>query len=177
MSTEDTFDITDAPESPELDYTLLKMWTEVLSNVDTERNAKMRPQTAISLLANWPLLQLSDIQQYIDFYYAMLDDYRKVLTRFAKEHPEALELHGEGDAVENRKLYLQIAGEWQRVQGRQEEKWELGLQGAGSYLAALSDATTFMLGSTGMIAHLDQIGITPTPEELELVERIRTEGR
>ena len=177
MSTEDIFDITDAPELPELDHTLLKMWSEVLGNIDTERDAKVRPQVALGLLSTWPILELEDITEYIRIYYSMLDDYRNVVTAAAKAHPEALEIHGEGDAVENRDLYLTLAGRWQQVQNRHEDSWTVDMEGSASWIAALSDTTNFVLGPTGLIAHLDQIGITPTDAELETIDKIRTEGR
>lgn len=164
----------DQPLSSLLDHSLLEMWSEVLSNVEPEKAAKISPQAAMGVLSKWPTLMMKDVPLYVEAYYTHLEEYRDILNKVIAFNPKALLHVGEEDAAQNRRLYFEVVGRWQRLQREIEEAWTVESDTAAIELAALADSTNFILGSTGLVAHLEQLGLEPTDAEMDLIERLRT---
>ena len=164
------------PLAPLLSTSLLEMWSVVLSNIDAEQGSKISPQAAMGVLSKWPTLTMRDVPLYVSHYYDLLSEYRDVLGKVVEHNPKAYLHTGEKDPELNRALYFEVVGRWQKTQREIEEAWSVESETAAIELAALADSTNFILGATGLVAHLEQLGLEPSEEELEQIEKYRNEG-
>lgn len=151
-----------------LHHTLLEMWASVLNNVDTEREVPLSPQMALSVVAKWPQMKVQEVNTYRAYYYDNISELRDVVSAVILAHPEALK-NVETDAVDNRVLYLDIVAQWQYIIQLWEKAWSAENEDSHISLAAMADSVNFVLSSQGLVAHVDQIGIQATPEELDKI--------
>ena len=165
----------DAGADQPLQHTLLEMWTEILSNLETEAASKVSPQVALGVLGKWALLEAKDVTRYQNLYFERLSDYRDILHKVVEANPGCL-LRVEKDAEENRDLYIEIVGRWQGYQAQVEELWAIDNEDAMVELAAFADAANFMISAVGLVGHLEQLGINPTADELDRIEALRNGG-
>lgn len=160
LGTEETLEL-----DPELTHTLLEMWMSVLENIESEAMAPLRPADAMSLLQRWPILKMKDLVPYQSLYYSHLLEMRDIIAAQIDDKKEVYE-HVEDDATYNRQRYVDIAMGWQLAIEDWEEEWTSEDEDAAIRLAALADVTNFTLSGMGLIAHLDQIGVSVTSEEM-----------
>ena len=165
----------DAGADQPLQHTLLEMWTEILSNLETEAASKVSPQVALGVLGKWAFLEAKDVTRYQNLYFERLSDYRDILHKVVEANPGCL-LRVEKDAEENRDLYIEIVGRWQGYQAQVEELWAIDNEDAMVELAAFADAANFMISAVGLVGHLEQLGINPTADELDRIEALRNGG-
>ena len=59
---------------------------------------------------------------------------------------------------------------WRQHLMTAEREWDINSEGAAAELAALQDAAGFLFGPTGLVQHLDVIGFSLTPEDMELMD-------
>lgn len=165
----------DAGADQPLQHTLLEMWIEILSNLETEAASKVSPQVALGVLGKWAFLEAKDVTRYQNLYFERLSDYRDILHKVVEANPGCL-LRVEKDAEENRDLYIEIVGRWQGYQAQVEELWAIDNEDAMVELAAFADAANFMISAVGLVGHLEQLGINPTADELDRIEALRNGG-
>lgn len=157
-----------------LTHTVLEVWQQIFSNLDSEAGLTVSPQAAVATLSSWPQLPLKDMQLYADLYYRNLGLFREVVDTVIEEHPEALKNVAE-DAEDNHDLYVEILARWQKVARKWEDAWACEQEFAAASLAAMVDAINFTLSSRGLVAHLDQIGVTLTEKDEEAMQLILDE--
>ena len=153
-------------QAPELTHTILEIWASVLSNIESNEGEHISPRYANSIVSNWPRLNFQDVSGYTRKYFSFLKALREILTAEIDKDPEALK-NVENDAEENRGHYLELIGGWQEQIERWEQEWDSDHPEAHIGLAALADATSFFVGSQGLVEHLSQINFQFTDEDRE----------
>lgn len=158
-------------QAVEREITLLESWLSVLSNAEGARGVRATPSETIAGLSRHAgLLTLADIPAYFDQYYELLIGAYDIVRAQVEDNVEALNVSKEDDAELNWKHYANIYMLWRQHLMTAEREWDIYSEGAAAELAALQDAAGFLFGPTGLVQHLDVIGFSLTPEDVELME-------
>lgn len=158
-------------QAVEREITLLESWLSVLSNAEGARDERITPSETIAALGRHAnLLTLADIPRYFDRYYELLIGAYDSVRAQVEDNVEALNVSKEDDAELNWKHYANIYMLWRQHLMTAEREWDINSEGAAAELAALQDAAGFLFGPTGLVQHLDVIGFSLTPEDMELMD-------
>lgn len=158
-------------QAVEREITLLESWLSVLSNAEGARSERTTPSETIAALGRHAnLLTLDDIPWYFNQYYELLIGAYDIVRAQVEDNVEALNVSKEDDAELNWKHYANIYMLWRQHLMTAEREWDINSEGAAAELAALQDAAGFLFGPTGLVQHLDVIGFSLTPEDIELME-------
>ena len=166
-------------QAVEREITLLESWLSVLSNAEGARSERTTPSETIAALGRHAnLLTLKDIPGYFDRYYELLIGAYDIVRAQVEDNVraqvednvEALNVSKEDDAELNWKHYANIYMLWRQHLMTAEREWDINSEGAAAELAALQDAAGFLFGPTGLVQHLDVIGFSLTPEDIEMME-------
>lgn len=158
-------------QAVEREITLLESWLSVLSNAEGAREERIAPSETIAALSRHAnLLTLADIPAYFDRYYELLIGAYDIVRAQVEDNVEALNVSKEDDAELNWKHYANIYMLWRQHLMTAEREWDINSEGAAAELAALQDAAGFLFGPTGLVQHLDVIGFSLTPEDMELMD-------
>lgn len=158
-------------QAVEREITLLESWLSVLSNAEGARDERIAPSETIAALGRHAnLLTLNDIPAYFDRYYELLIGAHNIVLAQVEDNVEALNVSKEDDAELNWKHYANIYMLWRQHLMTAEREWDINSEGAAAELAALQDAAGFLFGPTGLVQHLDVIGFSLTPEDMELMD-------
>lgn len=157
-------------QTPVLTHTVLEVWASVLSNIEANEGEHISPRYANSIVSNWPRLEFQDVSTYTRQYFTFLKALREILTTEIDKDPAALE-RIENDAEENREHYLELIGAWQEQIEEWEQNWDSDDYQSHITLAALADATSFFVGSQGLVEHLSQINFQFTDEDREALRQ------
>ena len=157
-------------QAVEREITLLESWLSVLSNAEGARGVRATPSETIAGLSRHAgLLTLADIPAYFDQYYELLTGAYDIVRAQVEDNAEALNASKEDDAELNWKHYANIYMLWRQHLMTAEREWDINSEGAAAELAALQDAAGFLFGPTGLVQHLDVIGFSLTPEDIEMM--------
>ena len=158
-------------QAVEREITLLESWLSVLSNAEGARDERITPSETIAALGRHAnLLSLEEIPWYFDRYYQLLMGAHDIVLAQIEDNVEALNVSKEDDAELNWKHYANIYMLWRQHLMTAEREWDINSEGAAAELAALQDAAGFLFGPTGLVQHLDVIGFSLTPEDMELMD-------
>lgn len=158
-------------QAVEREITLLESWLSVLSNAEGARSERTTPSETIAALGRHAnLLTLKDIPGYFDRYYELLIGAYDIVRAQVEDNVEALNVSKEDDAELNWKHYANIYMLWRQHLMTAEREWDINAESAAAELAALQDAAGFLFGPTGLVQHLDVIGFSLTPEDMELMD-------
>ena len=158
-------------QAVEREITLLESWLSVLSNAEGARSERTTPSETIAALGRHAnLLTLDDIPWYFNQYYELLIGAYDIVRAQVEDSVEALNVSKEDDAELNWKHYANIYMLWRQHLMTAEREWDINSEGAAAELAALQDAAGFLFGPTGLVQHLDVIGFSLTPEDIEMME-------
>ena len=158
-------------QAVEREITLLESWLSVLSNAEGARSERTTPSETIAALGRHAnLLTLDDIPGYFDRYYELLIGAYDIVRAQVEDNVEALNVPNADDAELNWKHYANIYMLWRQHLMTAEREWDINSEGAAAELAALQDAAGFLFGPTGLVQHLDVIGFSLTPEDMELMD-------
>ena len=158
-------------QAVEREITLLESWLSVLSNAEGARDERIAPSETIAALSRHAnLLTLNDIPAYFDRYYELLTGAYDIVRAQVEDNVEALNVSKEDDAELNWKHYANIYMLWRQHLMTAEREWDIDTAVAAAQLAALQDAAGFLFGPTGLVQHLDVIGFSLTPEDMELMD-------
>lgn len=158
-------------QAVEREITLLESWLSVLSNAEGARSERTTPSETIAALGRHAnLLTLDDIPWYFNQYYELLIGAYDIVRAQVEDSVEALNVSKEDDAELNWKHYANIYMLWRQHLMTAEREWDINSEGAAAELAALQDAAGFLFGPTGLVQHLDVIGFSLTPEDMELMD-------
>lgn len=158
-------------QAVEREITLLESWLSVLSNAEGARSERTTPSETIAALGRHAnLLTLDDIPWYFNQYYELLIGAYDIVRAQIEDNVEALNVSKEDDAELNWKHYANIYMLWRQHLMTAEREWDINSDLAAAELAALQDAAGFLFGPTGLVQHLDVIGFSLTPEDMELMD-------
>ena len=148
--------------------TVLEVWREVLSNVPEAADEPITMDTAVRLLSAHSFLSLSELSDYSDFYFAILEEAAGILEAEIELDPSVLEA-GEDDGDVNRSAYLNLLINWQKMLRVHEKDWSANNMYAGPRLAAYIDGANFLVGTTGLAAHLSEIKFEFNDDDREMI--------
>lgn len=158
-------------QAVEREITLLESWLSVLSNAEGARDERITlSETIAALSRHASLLTPADIPRYFDRYYELLIGAYDIVRAQVEDNVKALNVSKEDDAELNWKHYANIYMLWRQHLMTAEREWDINSEGAVAELAALQDAAGFLFGPTGLVQHLDVIGFSLTPEDMELMD-------
>lgn len=158
-------------QAVEREITLIESWLSVLSNAEGARSERTTPSETIAALGRHAnLLTLKDIPGYFDRYYELLIGAYDIVLAQVEDNVVAPNVSKEDDAELNWKHYANIYMLWRQHLMTAEREWDINSEGAAAELAALQDSAGFLFGPTGLVQHLDVIGFSLTPEDMELME-------
>ena len=157
-----------ADKEPAPMHTLLQIWKEILSNIEAAETEPIDIQIAGRIVHNYPMIKVQEVSKYMALYSALLIEMRDILLAEIDSDEKCLS-RIEDDAEGNRHHYLNLLIDWQRLARQWEIKWDSNSPLAHIEMAAISDASTFVLGQKGLVAHLDEIKFRWTAEDAEMV--------
>ena len=155
-------------EVPEKRATLLEVWRSILENIEAAEKEPITPSFAARVVGGHAQITVQEVFRYRTIYSDRLREFRDILDFEIESDPDCLKF-GDEDAEVNGKHYLNLLISWQLLCQSTEEEWDSTSAEAHLEMAAYVDATNFVLGNTGMIAHLDQIGFTFDEDDAKLV--------
>jgi len=164
----------EALETPTL--TLLDTWSNLLGNIEGERESRVSPALANKITTVWPKMSFQDVPRYFAAYYDHMELLREDLLDIIAENPEALE-HVEDDMEFNHELYLELLYRWQVRIGIWEHEWDAAAEDSHISIAAIADSTSFFVGPQGLVEHLTAAGFNFTDEERAALEQRLVEAR
>ena len=179
LSEQDQADLASLTEEP-LDRTVLEIWEEVLSNIETMEREKIEPGYASMIVGRWPKLEYRQIADFYALFMSYLRLYREALHEQIRLHPDAktnIAPVGDekSDAIANREIYKELMFQWNLVTARVEHVWDSNDPLAGEKIAAMAEAQNFVTGGQGMMQALTgpQVGFEWTDEDqIALQERV-----
>lgn len=147
-------------------YTLLRVWREVLSNVETAKNEYIGMDVAGRIINQWPHLTFQEVVRYHELFHDGLLEIRKVLDDVIAEHPSAIDVKGEEDLAENHAVYKDLIFRWNILLDRKQNTWDVSDPESHIQYAAFVDVRGFLFRDDGFAGHLEQLGFTLSTEEL-----------
>lgn len=136
-------------------HSLLRIWSEVLSNIETVRDQPIPIGVAGHVVAAWPKLSFQDTERYHSYYHQWLLDCRSFLEKKIEEHPEAVERMEDTDAKENAGLYFELIVEWNVFLDSLEMQWRAEHPESHIQYAALVDVRRMLFSRDGFAGHLE----------------------
>jgi hypothetical protein len=152
----------------ELTSTVLRMWQEVLSNIEFHDEQKISIDFAARVVARYSHLgvRVQEVREYYTIHNTYLKVFRKIVLDEIESDPACLE-HVEDDGEYNAPHYLNILLQWQLQIRQFEQEWESNTKIAHLRLAAFNDAIAFILGAEALASLLDHNGFEMTDDDRE----------
>lgn len=153
---------------------LLRVWKEILSNIEQSAEERIDLGLAGRLVRNWPQLSFQDIPTYHRLYHELLQECRGPLIEALDTYPDAIDIPVEEDLSENEHIYRDLLVSWNLIISDKAEKWDVTDPESHIQFAVIFDVQAFLLDSRGLVGHLEARGFTITTEELtEAIEEAR----
>lgn len=166
--------IREAESAPE--YSLLKVWSETLDNIESVRSEPIPMAVAGRVVAAWPKLTFQDTATYHEIYHEYLLEIRNILRDVIQDNPGCTDFEGAEDAEENRELYRELVIAWNVLLDSHELHWRA--EDADSHIryAALVEARRLLFSRDGLAGHMEARGITFLSDDIyEAVQTAREE--
>ena len=157
----------DAADAAELQYTLLRVWNEVLANLDAIRAEGVSMALAGRIVSQWPQISFQETPIFHDMYHDLLLQFRDKLDAVIAENPGASEVPAEEDLEHNYKHYKRLVIDWNILLDQAELQWDATSEHSHVMYAAIVDARQFLFSRNGFAGHLEQIGFTLEVEEIQ----------
>ena len=157
----------EAADAAELQYTLLRVWSEVLFNLDAIRAEGVSMALAGRIVSAWPQVSFQETPIFHDMYHDLLLQFRDKLDAVIAENPGASEVPAEEDLEHNYKHYKRLVIDWNILLDQAELQWDATSEHSHVMYAAIVDARQFLFSRNGFAGHLEQIGFTLEVEEIQ----------
>ena len=175
---------TDTPEvsddawadASEQQHTLLRVWSEVLSNLDAIRAEGVSMALAGRIVSQWPQVSFQETPIVHDMYHDLLLQFRDKLDAVIAENPGVTEVSAEEDLEHNYKHYKRLVIDWNILLDQAELQWDATSEHSHVMYAAIVDARQFLFSRNGFAGHLEQIGFTLEVEEIQQAILAAREG-
>lgn len=153
------------------DHTLLRIWQQVLSNIEASVAEPIEMGVAGKVVASWPQLSFQDTQRYHELYHEHLLDIRSLLQATIDDHPGCADHAPEDDIAENYEIYKSLVIGWNLYFDDRESEWVATDPESHIRFAALVDCRATIFSRTGLAGHLEAREFNMDHEEI--VEAIR----
>ena len=154
-------------DASEPQYSLLRVWSEVLSNLDPIRAEGVSMALAGRIVSQWPQISFQETPIFHDMYHDLLLQFRDELDVVIAENPGASEVPAEEDLEHNYKHYKRLVIDWNILLDQAEMRWVATHEHSHVMYAAIVDARQFLFSRNGFAGHLEQIGFTLEVEEIQ----------
>ena len=154
-------------DASEPQYSLLRVWSEVLSNLDPIRAEGVSMALAGRIVSQWPQISFQETPIFHDMYHDLLLQFRDELDVVIAENPGASEVPAEEDLEHNYKHYKRLVIDWNILLDQAELQWDVTSEHSHVMYAAIVDARQFLFSRNGFAGHLEQIGFTLEVEEIQ----------
>lgn len=154
-------------DASEPQYALLRVWSEVLSNLDPIRAEGVSMALAGRIVSQWPQISFQETPIFHDMYHDLLLQFRDELDVVIAENPGASEVPAEEDLEHNYKHYKRLVIDWNILLDQAELQWDVTNEHSHVMYAAIVDARQFLFSRNGFAGHLEQIGFTLEVEEIQ----------
>ena len=154
-------------DASEPQYSLLRVWSEVLSNLDPIRAESVSMALAGRIVSQWPQISFQETPIFHDMYHDLLLQFRDELDVVIAENPGASEVPAEEDLEHNYKHYKRLVIDWNILLDQAELQWDVTSEHSHVMYAAIVDARQFLFSRNGFAGHLEQIGFTLEVEEIQ----------
>ena len=154
-------------DASEPQYSLLRVWSEVLSNLDPIRAEGVSMALAGRIVSQWPQISFQETPIFHDMYHDLLLQFRDELDVVIAENPGASEVPAEEDLEHNYKHYERLVIDWNILLDQAELQWDVTSEHSHVMYAAIVDARQFLFSRNGFAGHLEQIGFTLEVEEIQ----------
>lgn len=171
---EETFTALTGEEAP-AKHTILKVWKEILSNVDKSAAEKVSMDMALRLLRSYPFLTMAHTHEVHQELHEILAEARNILDVVLEQHPKAID-QVEDDGQSNREAYLNIVLLWQQMLQERQREWDPRNDFAEAEAAGYVEAFSMLVGQNGLLPQLDSIDFQPKEEELTAIQDALNEG-
>ena len=148
-------------------HALLRVWSEVLFNLDAIRADGVSMALAGRIVSAWPQVSFKETPIFHDMYHDILLQFRDKLDDVIAENPGASEVSAEEDLEHNYKHYKRLVIEWNILLDQAERRWDATSEHSHVMYAAIVDARQFLFSRNGFAGHLEQIGFTLDVEEIQ----------
>lgn len=152
-------------ETPE-QHSLLRVWSEVLSNIEDAAAEPVSMGVAGKIVAGWPQISFQETERYHELYHDYLLDVRSLLEATIADHPGAIDHMEADDIAENFEIYKALVISWNIRLDELEQAWRATDEDSHVVFAALVDARGFLFSRTGFAGHLEARGFTLDTEEI-----------
>lgn len=166
----------DAPQ--EEGHSLLRIWSEVLSNVERARDEGVNMSVAGRIVSSWPQISFQETAIYHNMYHEILLELRELLIKTIRDNPGAIDHMEKADMELNHKLYEQLVIDWNILLDEYELEWNAQDEDSHIWYAAIVDARVFLFNREGFAGHLESRGFTLDSDEIfEAIRAAREERR
>lgn len=152
-----------ADATPE--YSLLKVWREVLSNIEQAMETRLSMAAVNNIVRAWPQIKVQEAGAYHWSYHSSLLMMRNILDEVIDSDEDAIDREGDEDIELNRKHYFTLLTEWQRQLVRWERNWDANAKDAHIWMAVFLTVGEFFFGDQGLVRHLDLRGFELSDED------------
>jgi hypothetical protein len=157
---------------------ILHIWHEVLKPAASEADAKVTPQWATRICAEYSQLRFDMMNEFRDIYFGKLAELNVILEDEIASDDECLTYtESEDDAKFNAHHYKNLLLQWQLSFLEWEMDWDCTTPYAAIELAAISEAHKMFFGQVGITAFLDNIGFEYTEDDSQLLATALEEFR
>ena len=163
-------------DAAEPQHTLLRVWSEVLSNLDAIRAEGVSMALAGRIVSQWPQVSFQETPIVHDMYHDLLLQFRDKLDAVIAENPGVTEVSAEEDLEHNYKHYKRLVIDWNILLDQAELQWDATSEHSHVMYAAIVDARQFLFSRNGFAGHLEQIGFTLEVEEIQQAILAAREG-
>lgn len=163
-------------DASEPQHTLLRVWSEVLFNLDAIRAEGVSMALAGRIVSQWPQVSFQETPIFHDMYHDLLLQFRDKLDAVIAENPGASEVPAEEDLEHNYKHYKRLVIDWNILLDQAELHWDATSEHSHVMYAAIVDARQFLFSRNGFAGHLEQIGFTLEVEEIQQAILAAREG-
>lgn len=147
------------------EYSLLKVWQEVLSNIEEAMETRLSMAAVNNITRAWPQIKVQEASTYHWAYHSNLLVMRRILEAVIGSDEDAIDREGKEDIELNRKHYITLLTEWQRQVVRWELDWNSEDKEAHIWMAAFLTVGEFFFGDSGLVRHLDLRGFELSDDE------------
>lgn len=156
--------MSDAQAAPE--FSLLRVWAELLSNIEEVEGQPIPMYLAGQLTSVWPKLSFQDIKTYHELYHGYLSEVRDLLHEEIKDNPGCLDHEGDEDAKENARIYRDLVVAWNVLLDAYEREWRTEDEDSHIRYAALVDVRRMLFARDGLAGHLEARGVSFDEDEI-----------
>lgn len=136
-------------------FSLLRMWSEVLAAGDSQRDEPVTIGVAGKIVASWPFISFQETKRFHELYFEVLGDMRALLEEIIRDNPGAADIMSNDDMKENYDLYKQLVIDWNIRLDELERAWEADAPDSHIWYAVLHDVRGVLFGRTGLAGHLE----------------------